>query len=135
MELELKDRLGVTEDLPVLPQVFIDGEHIGSCEQIEQMNETGQLRKILRHFKKCDPKAENCATCGGFNYVPCPKCCGTSKNYVRHVKTADYVKLKCTACDASGLVKCPKCSLIGQNEMNHGSNSTIHEAFEEGLKI
>jgi len=33
---------------PTIPQVFIDGEFVGGCDIIVEMNQTGELEKLLK---------------------------------------------------------------------------------------
>jgi len=42
-------REGIKEfaDWPTIPQLYVDGKFIGGCDIVEQMNETGELKKIL----------------------------------------------------------------------------------------
>ncbi len=35
-----------------IPQIFIDGEWIGGCEDLEMLNEDGRLDKMLSHPSK-----------------------------------------------------------------------------------
>lgn len=32
----------------ILPQVFVDGEYVGSCVEIDEANEYGELKDLLR---------------------------------------------------------------------------------------
>ncbi|XP_072040489.1 glutaredoxin domain-containing cysteine-rich protein 1-like [Amphiura filiformis] len=105
---ELQERLG--EDQPItLPIVFIDGALIGDVERLEELNESGQLRKILERFEKFNPTS-NCATCGGFRYTPCTTCNGSKKSLLRNNWTDHFHALRCTYCDDNGLQRCRDCN-------------------------
>ncbi|XP_006818789.1 glutaredoxin domain-containing cysteine-rich protein 1-like [Saccoglossus kowalevskii] len=104
---DLQERLGPDQPL-VVPQVVIDGEIIGNLENLEQLNETGELRRILSRFEKCIPTTQ-CDLCGGFRMVPCTVCSGSKKSQHRNSFTYDFHALKCTACDENGLQNCEEC--------------------------
>ncbi|XP_077983957.1 glutaredoxin domain-containing cysteine-rich protein CG12206-like [Glandiceps talaboti] len=103
---DLQERLG--DQVLSVPQVVIDGEVIGDLEKLEELNETGELRKILSRFEKCVPTSQ-CTACGGYRYVPCAWCNGSKKSSHRNNFTYDYQALKCTKCDENGLQICPEC--------------------------
>ncbi|CAB3373463.1 Hypothetical predicted protein [Cloeon dipterum] len=46
---EIKNRMKTNQ--VVVPQVFLDGHHLGDVDTIERLNESGELRKLLRPFK------------------------------------------------------------------------------------
>jgi glutaredoxin len=46
---EIRERMRCEHIL--VPQVFVDGQHVGDAETIERLNETGELRRILKPFK------------------------------------------------------------------------------------
>jgi len=48
-QVELMDRMAMVE--VNLPQVFVNGQYLGDADVIEKLNETGELRKILRPYK------------------------------------------------------------------------------------
>lgn len=102
---ELKERIN---DKISVPQVFINGQHIGGFDELDELNETGKLRELLRRIPKTS-STSNCETCGGYIMVPCPKCKG-SKNSCRNNFTTEFKALRCTKCNRNGLVPCPTCS-------------------------
>uniref|UniRef100_A0A1B0D885 Uncharacterized protein n=1 Tax=Phlebotomus papatasi TaxID=29031 RepID=A0A1B0D885_PHLPP len=46
---EIKDRMQC--DNIDVPQLFVDGQHIGNAETVERLNEEGELRKMLKAYK------------------------------------------------------------------------------------
>jgi len=48
-QAEIRERLGT--DVIIVPQVFVEGQHIGNAETVEKLNESGELRRILKPFK------------------------------------------------------------------------------------
>ncbi|XP_007028546.2 PREDICTED: uncharacterized protein At5g39865 [Theobroma cacao] len=87
-----------------LPQVFIKGKHVGGVEEIKQLNESGELAKLLDGFPVRDPRIV-CEGCGDARFVPCPKCNGSRK-----VFEEDEGKLiRCPDCNENGLIRCPGC--------------------------
>ncbi|TYI03844.1 hypothetical protein ES332_A11G370500v1 [Gossypium tomentosum] len=87
-----------------LPQVFIQGKHIGGVEEIKQLNENGELAKLLKGFPVRDPGIV-CEGCGDARFVPCPNCRGSKK-----VFEEDEGRLRrCPDCNENGLIRCPAC--------------------------
>ncbi|KAK1577409.1 hypothetical protein Q3G72_021543 [Acer saccharum] len=87
-----------------LPQVFIRGNHIGGAEDIKQMNEAGDLAKILEGFPVGDPLFV-CESCGDARFVPCPNCCGSKKVF----DEIEEQLRRCPDCNENGLIRCPAC--------------------------
>ncbi|XP_039040664.1 uncharacterized protein At5g39865-like isoform X2 [Hibiscus syriacus] len=87
-----------------LPQVFIRGKHIGGVEEIKQLNENGELSKLLAGFPVRDPGVV-CEGCGDARFVPCPNCNGSRK-----VFEEDDRLRRCPDCNENGLIRCPACS-------------------------
>merc|ERR1712228_1049168 len=48
-QIEAMERLNSLE--VTLPQIFVDGHYIGNAETVEKLNETGDLRQLLRPYK------------------------------------------------------------------------------------
>ncbi|XP_022766597.1 uncharacterized protein At5g39865 [Durio zibethinus] len=89
-----------------LPQVFIRGKQVGGVEEIKQLNESGELAKLLEGFPVRDPRIV-CEGCGDARFVPCPNCNGSRK-----VFEEDEAKLRrCPECNENGLIRCPGCCL------------------------
>ncbi|XP_043189019.1 glutaredoxin domain-containing cysteine-rich protein CG12206-like isoform X1 [Amphibalanus amphitrite] len=103
---ELQRRLGADRVTP--PQVFIDGNLLGGAEVVERLNETGELRRMLKRFKMVGPPS-SCGKCGGFRMLPCTSCNGSKKSCHRNHFTEQWVVLRCGACDQSGLIRCDLC--------------------------
>jgi glutaredoxin domain-containing cysteine-rich protein 1 len=103
---ELEERLGGKR--MNLPQVFINGQHIGNKQEVDELNEIGEIKKLLENIPRIDIQ-KNCTECGGFGLVPCTKCNG-SKNSVANSFTSEFRALKCTACNENGLQPCQKCN-------------------------
>lgn len=103
---ELQSVLG--EKTVSLPQIFIKGKHIGGADVVRQLNETGELAKMLKGLPIRNLKpglGYVCDGCGDMRFVPCPNCSGSRK-----VFDEDEEKLKrCPDCNENGLVRCPEC--------------------------
>ncbi|XP_004922689.2 glutaredoxin domain-containing cysteine-rich protein CG31559 [Bombyx mori] len=104
---EIRDRMRSEQIL--VPQLFVDGQHIGDAETVEKLNESGELRKMLKPYKSPDA-CTTCQMCGGFRLLPCRICNGSKKSLHRNHFTAEFVALKCMNCDEVGLVRCEACS-------------------------
>ncbi|OAY40252.1 uncharacterized protein At5g39865 [Manihot esculenta] len=87
-----------------LPQVFIKGKHIGGVEEIRQLNETGELAKVLEGFPVRDPRFV-CESCGDARFLPCPNCHGSRKLF----DEAEERLRRCLDCNENGLIRCPGC--------------------------
>ncbi|KAK7300901.1 hypothetical protein RJT34_11752 [Clitoria ternatea] len=85
-----------------LPRVFIGGRYIGGAEEVKQMNEVGELKKLLEELPTVDPS--ECHVCAGHRFVLCDECDGSRKVYTE--KTGFKT---CTGCNENGLVRCPSC--------------------------
>lgn len=89
-----------------LPQVFIRGKHVGGAEEIKQLNEAGELAKLLEGFPTREP-GFICKSCGGARFIPCSSCDGSMK-----VFDEDEDRLRrCLDCNENGLIRCPSCGL------------------------
>ncbi|PKI32595.1 uncharacterized protein At3g28850-like [Punica granatum] len=87
-----------------LPQVFIRGKHIGGAEEIKQLNEAGELAKLLEGLPVRDPGFV-CETCGEARFIPCPSCDGSRKVFD---EDEDQLR-RCLDCNENGLIRCPGC--------------------------
>ncbi|KAL5200483.1 hypothetical protein ABZP36_021686 [Zizania latifolia] len=120
-----KDELRAALDAPghvtPLPQVFVDGWHLGGADDVRRMHESGELSKAL--LSSCDMAAaavgkagslaspEPCGGCGGVRFVPCDACSGSCKVFVEDEDcggTAGAFR-RCPECNENGLVRCPVC--------------------------
>ncbi|KAE8687291.1 LRR repeats and ubiquitin-like domain-containing protein [Hibiscus syriacus] len=86
-----------------LPRVFIGGRYMGGAEEIKELHETGELKKLVEGLPAADP--DTCDNCGCYRFVLCNECDGSRKMYTQKsgFKT-------CTTCNENGLIKCPSCS-------------------------
>ncbi|XP_037457349.1 uncharacterized protein At3g28850-like [Triticum dicoccoides] len=120
---ELRDALGAgapAAGTGVLPQVFVDGWHLGGAEEVRRMHESGELAEAL---EACEPgpgaagggkdgpggfAAEPCGGCGGARFVPCDVCSGSCKLFVEDEDGAGAFR-RCPDCNENGLLRCPIC--------------------------
>lgn len=103
---ELQSVLG--EKTVVLPQVFIKGKYIGGADVVRQLNEAGELARLLKGLPIRTVKpglGYICEGCGDVRFFPCSNCNGSRK-----VFDEDDEQLKrCPECNENGLVRCPEC--------------------------
>uniref|UniRef100_A0A7N0TG90 Glutaredoxin domain-containing protein n=1 Tax=Kalanchoe fedtschenkoi TaxID=63787 RepID=A0A7N0TG90_KALFE len=86
-----------------LPRVFIGGRYVGGADEIRQLHECGELKKLLAGMPTVEPGV--CQACGGFRFLLCVECSGARKVYAEKGGFRS-----CTVCNENGLVKCPNCS-------------------------
>ncbi|GMI96941.1 hypothetical protein like AT5G58530 [Hibiscus trionum] len=98
---ELKGILGKSK--LTLPRVFIGGRYLGGAEEIRQLHETGELKKLMEGLSAAEPGT--CADCGGYRFVLCEECNGSRKLY-----TEKSGFKACTDCNENGLIRCLSCS-------------------------
>ncbi|XP_060531876.1 glutaredoxin domain-containing cysteine-rich protein CG12206-like [Cylas formicarius] len=106
-QTEIRERMQC--DHILVPQVYVDGQHIGDVETIERLNESGELRKLLKPYRSPDA-CSTCQVCGGYRLLPCHVCNGSKKSVHRNHFTTEFVALKCMSCDEAGLIKCTACT-------------------------
>ncbi|KAJ7963934.1 Glutaredoxin [Quillaja saponaria] len=112
-ELYLEELHGILGNKNVtLPRVFIGGVYAGGVEEIKQLYESGELKKLIRALPVKDLNV--CDFCGGLKFVVCEECNGSHKVYMEKsgFKT-------CTACNVNGLIRCPSCSLVLRRTPNN----------------
>ncbi|KAM3208950.1 hypothetical protein ACQJBY_063560 [Aegilops geniculata] len=120
---ELRDALSAgapATGTSLLPQVFVDGWHLGGAEEVRRMHESGELAEAL---EACEPApgaagggkegpggfaAEPCGGCGGARFVPCDVCSGSCKVFVEDEDGAGAFR-RCPDCNENGLLRCPIC--------------------------
>ncbi|XP_048535899.1 uncharacterized protein At5g39865-like [Triticum urartu] len=97
-----------------LPQVFVDGEHLGGAEEVRRLHEAGELSRALEACEMAPPSAggkgaalEACSGCGGVRFVPCEECSGSCKVFLEELDSFR----RCPDCNENGLVRCPLCCL------------------------
>ncbi|XP_054789070.1 uncharacterized protein At5g39865-like [Prosopis cineraria] len=88
-----------------LPRVFIGGIYIGGAEDVKQLHESGELRRLIEQLPRSDPNA--CDLCGGMRFVVCDDCNGSHKVYMEKSGFRS-----CTSCNVNGLIRCPSCSFL-----------------------
>lgn len=88
---------------PALPRVFIGGRYVGGAEEIRQLHEIGELKKLVEGVPAAEPGV--CGACGGYRFVLCGECNGSHKLYAEKSGFRS-----CTACNENGLVKCTSCT-------------------------
>ncbi|KAM0953185.1 putative glutaredoxin, Thioredoxin-like superfamily [Dioscorea sansibarensis] len=98
---ELSSLLGQRQP-PPLPRVFIAGRYIGGADEIRQLHEAGELRRLV---EGAPPAGATCDRCGGASFVLCWACSGSHKRYLEKGGFRS-----CAACNENGLVRCPDCS-------------------------
>lgn len=100
---ELRGRLGSKEKVVALPRVFIGGRYIGGANEVLQLNEIGELKKLLQGV----PPASTgmCGTCGGYKFILCADCNGSHKIFSHKMGGLR----SCAACNENGLIRCPRC--------------------------
>ncbi|KAL0843609.1 hypothetical protein Bca101_016854 [Brassica carinata] len=94
---------GGKKDSPKLPRVFIGGRYVGGAEEVRQLHEIGELKKLVQELPRVEPGT--CGTCGGHRFVPCDACHGSHK-----VHTEKLGFRTCSGCNENGLVRCSSCS-------------------------
>lgn len=103
---ELQSVLG--EKTVSLPQVFIKEKYIGGADVVRQLNEAGELAKMLKGLPIRAVKpglGYICEGCGDARFVPCSNCSGSRKIF-----DEDDEQLKrCPECNENGLIRCPEC--------------------------
>lgn len=85
-----------------LPRVFIGGRYIGGAEEVRQLHETGELKKIVDGLPAVTPGV--CGVCGDFRFILCDECSGSHKCY-----TEKGGFRSCTLCNENGLIRCQSC--------------------------
>ncbi|XP_005104531.1 glutaredoxin domain-containing cysteine-rich protein CG31559 isoform X2 [Aplysia californica] len=109
IQQELRQRLaqeGVSEVR--LPHVFADGIHLGGSDELEKLNEAGELRGLLDSYAKIVVRIM-CEKCGGYRFVPCETCHGSKRSLIRNHFTEEFCALRCMQCDENGLRRCDMC--------------------------
>ncbi|KAF6999640.1 hypothetical protein CFC21_015636, partial [Triticum aestivum] len=85
-----------------LPRLFIGGRLVGGADEVRQLHESGQLRRLLEGAAGQDP-AFVCDACGGVRFVPCPACAGSRKVFDEEQDRA----LRCATATRTGWCAAP----------------------------
>ncbi|KAH0711759.1 hypothetical protein KY289_007718 [Solanum tuberosum] len=103
---ELQNVIGEknNNNIVTLPQVFIKGKYIGGAELIKQLNEIGELPKLLRGIP-LRPIGYICEVCGDVRFLPCSNCDGSRKFFD---EDEGQVR-RCLICNENGLIRCTLC--------------------------
>lgn len=101
---ELQGLLG--EKHVTLPQVFIKGKYVGGVDVIKQLNESGEIRKIMQLLPVRERRFV-CDACGDVRFLPCSNCSGSRKIFDED----EEVMKRCLECNENGLIRCPECCL------------------------
>lgn len=104
--LEEIQRLFKGEEEVTLPRVFVGGKYVGGAEEVRQMHECGELKKLVEGLRKVDPGV--CDHCGGFRFVLCHHCNGSHKCFWDHKNGFR----NCFACNVNGLIRCSQCTSV-----------------------
>lgn len=88
-----------------LPRVFIGGRYVGGREEVQQLHESGELKKFVDGMPAAEPGV--CEVCGGYRFVLCDDCNGSHKCYAGKGCGGGF--RCCAACNENGLVRCPSC--------------------------
>ncbi|EEF41479.1 glutaredoxin-1, grx1, putative [Ricinus communis] len=98
-----------------LPLVFIGGKFVGGAEEIKDMNENGDLKKMITGLPFVDSSnsSNNCDLCGGLRFILCEQCNGSHKIY-----TEKYGFRSCNSCNVNGLIRCPLCYTLFRRRMS-----------------
>ncbi|KAF8102506.1 hypothetical protein N665_0198s0206 [Sinapis alba] len=102
---ELERIFGVKkeESQTKLPRVFIGGRYVGGAEEVKQLHEIGELKKLVQELPRIEPRV--CEMCGGHRFVPCNVCHGSHKVHTEKLRFRT-----CSTCNENGLVWCSSCS-------------------------
>ncbi|ERN08977.1 uncharacterized protein LOC18437108 [Amborella trichopoda] len=102
---ELQAKVGSSPALEVgsLPRVFLGDLCIGGAEEVRQLHESGELKRMLEEFASVSDGT--CEWCGGLGFVMCGTCSGSHKRFVSEKGGFRT----CNACNENGLVRCPDC--------------------------
>ncbi|KAK6227762.1 hypothetical protein QUC31_006791 [Theobroma cacao] len=87
-----------------LPSVFVGGKYVGGAEEIKQLHECGELKKLIGGIPLVVGSSA-CDLCEGLRFVLCCQCNGSRKIYSEKSGFRS-----CTACNVNGLIRCPSCS-------------------------
>ncbi|CAM8992681.1 unnamed protein product [Rhodiola kirilowii] len=109
--MNFKNNDAAAEVKITLPQVFINGKHIGGAEEVLRLQEEGGLNALLAGLPRV-PTGFVCDGCGGIRFLPCFTCYGSCKLVMSAVKGEAMKKnvvVRCPDCNENGLVLCPIC--------------------------
>ncbi|XP_010525485.1 PREDICTED: uncharacterized protein At3g28850 [Tarenaya hassleriana] len=102
---ELQNALGAEKPVS-LPQVFIQGTHIGGVDEVKQLNDDGELAEMVKGLPARDCVGA-CKSCGDARFLLCSNCGGSTKVF----RQQDNEFKRCPDCNENGLVRCLGCCL------------------------
>ncbi|KAI3781362.1 hypothetical protein L2E82_11375 [Cichorium intybus] len=85
-----------------LPSVFLGGSYLGDAEDVRELCETGELKKLVERLPAAPRRV--CEGCGDFRFIICNECNGSRKCYK---KKGGF--RSCTECNKNGLIRCSSC--------------------------
>ncbi|XP_026439562.1 uncharacterized protein At5g39865-like [Papaver somniferum] len=104
----LEELKGIFGKKLTLPRVFIGGRYIGGAEEIKQLHENGELKKIIEGYPVLESGV--CECCGGYRFLLCNQCDGSHKCYTENKGGGGF--RSCSSCNENGLIKCSYCSSV-----------------------
>lgn len=114
LDSKLKDELciilGCTKEELTVPKVFVGGRYVGGAEEVKQMHEVGELKRLVEGLGLVDggEKGGVCEMCGGYRFVVCNECSGSRKVYLEKGGKSGGFRT-CNICNENGLIRCPDC--------------------------
>ncbi|KAF8408074.1 hypothetical protein HHK36_007215 [Tetracentron sinense] len=112
---ELKELLGGGFNGGGLPRVFVKGRYIGGAEEVQEMHEDGELKKVLEGCGVADERGGGdgvCEACGDVRFMPCERCSGSCKicfNGDEDGEEGEWEFQPCPDCNENGLIRCSVC--------------------------
>ncbi|XP_052184499.1 uncharacterized protein At5g39865 [Diospyros lotus] len=100
---ELQRIMGRDKGKLRLPRVFVGGKYIGGADEIWQLHEAGELKKLVEGLHPAEVGV--CEVCGGYRFILCDECSGSRKLFSEKGGFRT-----CAACNENGLIRCPSCS-------------------------
>uniref|UniRef100_A0A0D9VU49 Glutaredoxin domain-containing protein n=1 Tax=Leersia perrieri TaxID=77586 RepID=A0A0D9VU49_9ORYZ len=88
-----------------LPQLLVGRRLVGGADEVRQLHEAGELRRILEAEGAAAGQADPafvCGGCGGVRFVPCPACDGSRKVFVEE-EEGRAARRRCGDCNENGL--------------------------------
>ncbi|GAB4827628.1 hypothetical protein Ancab_034512 [Ancistrocladus abbreviatus] len=101
---ELQQITGSKKNLR-LPRVFIDGKYIGGAEEVRQLQEGGDLKRMIDGLPLAE--AGECGVCGGHRFLLCEWCDGSHNGFIEEIGIKS-----CEDCNLNGMIKCPACTSV-----------------------
>uniref|UniRef100_A0A7N0ZSG2 Glutaredoxin domain-containing protein n=1 Tax=Kalanchoe fedtschenkoi TaxID=63787 RepID=A0A7N0ZSG2_KALFE len=88
-----------------LPRVFVGGRYLGGAEEVMQLHDCGELKKLIGAAGSGAGHCCQCQACDGHRFVLCENCYGSHKVYID-----DKIGFRsCGDCNLNGLIRCPVC--------------------------